>query len=209
MIKVLAACEESQAVTIAFRERGFEAYSCDLLPCSGGFPQWHIQQDVTEVLQEPWDVVIAFPPCTHLSYAGARWFKQKIADGRQQSAVEFFKIFTRLDHVPHVAIENPRGVMTKYWRKCDQEIQPYQFGHEVQKATQLWLKNLPLLTPTKIVSKGEFYVSPRGKRLSNFMAYPTRGIPRSVARSKTFKGIAEAMAQQWGDYVIQQRSEVK
>lgn len=156
MGKVLVACEESQAVTMAFRSLGIEAYSCDLEPCSGGHPEWHIQDDVTPLLTESWDMVIAFPPCTHLAASGARWFPAKRADGRQQQAVDFFMRFTELS-CPW-AIENPVGIMSSHYRKPDQIIQPWQFGHDASKRTCLWLNSLPQLRWTKIVP-------PRGYQL--------------------------------------------
>ena len=132
-IKVLIACEESQEVCKAFRAKGHEAYSCDILPPSGGKPEWHLQCDVREVLDQDWDMVIAHPPCDHLASSGARWFKQKIADGRQQQGIDFFMLFTKLDHIPKVAIENPIGIMSTKYRKPDQIIEPYWFGYPFEK----------------------------------------------------------------------------
>ena len=149
-MKVLVACEESQEVCKAFRALGHEAYSCDIQECSGGHPEWHILGDVIPLLAEKWDMILAFPPCTDLAASGARWFAQKRADGRQQRSIDFFSQFTKVD-CPRVAIENPIGIMSKIYRKPDQIIQPYQFGHGVSKKTCLWLKGLPKLTPTKIV----------------------------------------------------------
>ena len=171
----------------AFRERGHEAYSSDILPCSGGKPEWHIQGDVLPLLKEPWDMVIAFPPCTDLCVSGARWFKEKQADGRQQSSVEFFMRFTRLDHIPRVAIENPVGIMSTHYHKPDQIIQPWQFGHGETKATCLWLKGLPILQPTDTV----------GGRENRIHRMPP-GEDRAKKRSVTYSGIAAAMAQHWG-----------
>jgi len=152
-MKVLIACEESQVVCKAFRALGHEAYSCDMLPCSGGHPEWHRQCDVRIALEfEKWDMVIAFPPCTDLCVSGARWFKEKKADGRQQSAIDFFMFFTHLKEVRFVAIENPIGIMSRLYRKPDQIIQPWQFGHGETKATCLWLFGLPKLMPANIVS---------------------------------------------------------
>jgi site-specific DNA-cytosine methylase len=187
---VLIACEESQAVTKELRKRGIEAYSCDIEPCSGGHPEWHLQQDVIPLLKDDWDMIIAFPPCTHLASSGARWFKQKRADGRQQKAIDFFMRFANAD-CEHIAIENPIGIMSTEWRKPDQIVQPRQFGHGETKSTCLWLKNLPLLKPTKIVEgrKPRVHYMPPSKE-------------RSKLRSKTYKGIAEAMAEQWGYYIL-------
>lgn len=184
--RILVACEESQAVCKEFRKLGAEAYSCDIEPCSGGHPEWHIQKDVREVLKDKWDAVIAFPPCTHLAVSGARWFSEKRKDGRQQQAIEFFLLFTQLNHVSCVAIENPVSIMSTIYRKPDQIIQPWQFGHGETKKTCLWLKNLPSLKPTKIVEDREqrIWKMPPSKE-------------RSKLRSKTFPGIAKAMAEQW------------
>lgn len=184
-MKVLVACEESQAVCIAFRERGHEAFSCDLLPCSGGHPEWHYRRDVHDLLLDEWDLVIAFPPCTHLAVSGARWFPEKKADGRQQNGIDFFVGFTTLSC--KWAIENPIGIMSTHFRKPDQIIQPWQFGHGETKATCLWLNGLPKLKPTNIVD---------GREQRIWKMAP--GPQRERERSKTFTGIAEAMAKQWG-----------
>lgn len=186
-MRVLVACEESQAVTIELRKLGHEACSCDILPCSGGHPEWHLQQDVIPLLQEQWDMIIAFPPCTHLAVSGAAWFEQKRKDGRQQQGIDFFMEFTKLDHVPRVVIENPIGIMSRHYRKPDQIIQPWMFGHGETKATCLWIKGLPLLKPTEIVSG-------RDQRIWRMAPGPER----QKLRSKTFEGIAKAMAEQWG-----------
>ncbi len=191
-MKVLVACEESQAVTIELRALGHEAYSCDIEPCSGGHPEWHLQQDVVPLLKEKWDMIIAFPPCTHLAVSGARWFKEKQADGRQQQGIDFFMNFA-LCRCSKVAIENPVGIMSTRWRKPDQIIPPWQFGDEAQKTTCLWLKGLPPLKPTKIVGKGEFITTPSGKKLPKWYS----DNKSSNARSKTFPGIGKAMAAQW------------
>lgn len=189
-MKVLVACEESQAVTIELRNLGHEAYSCDVEPCSGGHPEWHLQQDVLPLLAEPWDMIIAFPPCTHLAVSGARYFEQKRRDGRQQQGIDFFMNFTRLD-CPRVAIENPIGIMSTHYRKPDQIIQPWQFGHGETKATCLWLKGLPHLIPTNIVEG----------RVQRVWRMPP-GPERAKERSKTYPGIARAMAQQWAGWRV-------
>lgn len=185
-LKILIACEESQAVTIELRRLGHEAYSCDIIPCSGGHPEWHIQQDVTPLLTQKWDMILAFPPCTHLAVSGARYFEQKRKDGRQQAAIDFFMQFANSD-CPRIAIENPVGIMSTVWRKPDQIIQPWQFGHGETKKTCLWLKGLPPLIPTEIVDGREqrIWKMPPGK-------------DRAKNRAKTFPGIAKAMAEQWG-----------
>lgn len=187
MGKVLISCEESQAVTKEFRRLGHEAYSCDILPCSGGHPEWHYKMDIMLPLMKKWDMIIAFPPCTHLAVSGARWFKEKQADGRQLAGINLFMLFTGLD-CEKVAIENPIGIMSTKYRKPDQIIHPWQFGHGETKATCLWLKGLPKLEPTNIVSGRE-------QRVWKMAPSPER----SMLRSKTFPGIAKAMAQQWGN----------
>jgi site-specific DNA-cytosine methylase len=186
-MKILVACEESQAVTIEFRKLGHEAYSCDIEPCSGGHPEWHLQQDVTELLKEKWDMIIAFPPCTHLAVSGAAWFEQKRKDGRQQQGVDFFMLFANCE-CEKVAIENPVGIMSRIWRKPDQIIQPWQHG-------------LPNIEPTNIVGKGEFITHKSGKTKPKWFAdaYSLPPAERAKARSKTFPGIAKAMASQWGN----------
>ena len=194
-MRVLVACEESQAVCKAFRSRGIDAWSCDIIPCSGGHPEWHIQGDVVPLLSQEWDMVIAFPPCTDLAVSGAAWFAQKRADGRQQRSIEFFMRFANLDHVPRVAIENPVGIMSTHWRKPDQIIHPYQFGHMEQKSTCLWLKGLPLLSGTNNV-KDDMMKLPKNQR--ERIHYLPPSPDRARLRSQTFSGVAEAMADQWG-----------
>tara|TARA_R100001509_G_C4826161_1_gene201602 strand:- start:233 stop:889 length:657 start_codon:yes stop_codon:yes gene_type:complete len=209
-LNILVACEESQAVTKHLRVLGHEAFSCDILPCSGGHPEWHYQQDVFEVIEKGWDVMIAFPPCTHLASSGARHFKKKIADGRQQQGVDFFMKLVNAD-IDRIAIENPVGVMSTKYRKPDQIIQPYQYGDKAQKSTCLWLKNLPKLEPTNIVEKGEFFefTSKKGEKkrmpMWYYKALQDAKTPeqRQTLRSKTFNGIARAMATQWTSNVKQ------
>jgi hypothetical protein len=188
MNRVLIACEESQAVTIEFRRLGVEAWSCDVDPCSGGHPEWHIQGDVLHVLRDAWDMVIAFPPCTHLAVSGARHFASKRADGRQQAGIDFFMAFTKLNC--NWAIENPVGIMSTIYRKPDQIIQPWQFGHGETKATCLWLNGLPPLHPTNIVD---------GRDARVHRMPPSK--ERARLRSKTYQGIAQAMAEQWSKYL--------
>ena len=203
-MRILVACEESQAVTKELRKLGHEAYSCDLLPCSGGHPEWHYQQDVFEVIDKGWDMMIAFPPCTDLAVSGARHFERKRADGSQQKSIKFFMDLANAP-IEKIALENPIGIMSSEWRKPDQIIQPWQFGDKAQKSTCLWLKNLPKLEHTNIVEKGEFFefTSKKGEKKRMPMWYykalqdaKTPGQRRTL-RSKTFKGIAEAMAMQW------------
>ena len=209
-MKILVACEESQAVTKELRKLGHEAFSCDLLPCSGGYPEWHYQQDVFEVIDKGWDMMIAHPPCTFLAVSGARWLYNK--DGskneeRWKNQAEALDFVQRLMDAPidKIAIENPISVISSNIRKPDQIIQPYMFGDKAQKSTCLWLKNLPLLEPTDIVEKGEFieFISKKGVKKKQpkwyFDALKNAKTPeeRRTLRSKTFKGIAEAMAKQW------------
>lgn len=235
-LKILVSCEESQAVTSELRRLGHEAYSCDIIDQSGGHPEWHIMQDVIPLLNGnckfettdgeihrvdgKWDMIIAFPPCTDLTVAGAKYFEQKRNDGRQRKSIEFFCKFLEAD-CDKIAIENPVGIMSgKYiqtWfpdlaekyslpRKYSQIIQPYEFGHPVSKKTCLWLKGLNNLTPTetvdyeKIHSKGKtggysgnswFCRDENGKILS------WNDPLTAKIRSKTFPGIAKAMAEQW------------
>lgn len=191
---ILVACEESQAVTIALRKLSYEAYSCDIEPCSGGHPEWHLQQDVTELLKIKWDMIIAFPPCTYLSNAGAKHLfrggnlnQERYKKGLEAKA--FFMLFYNAD-CPRIAIENPVSSRIYEMPKHTQEIQPWQFGHPVQKKTRLWLKGLPLLKPTNIV-KHKCNCHEAG---TWFMK---GGKDRQKNRSKTFPGIAKAMAEQW------------
>lgn len=179
---------------------GHEAYSCDLLPCSGAHPEWHLQADALEVVKLQWDLVIAFPPCTHLATSGARWFPEKQRDGRQQRGIGFFLAFTALDHIPKVAIENPVGIMSTIYRKPDQIVQPYYFGDPFEKKTCLWLKGLPKLDPSNIVDPEPRQKFSSGKSMAPWMAKAFALPPneRSKIRSKTFPGIANAMAEQWG-----------
>ena len=204
-MKILVACEESQAVTKELRKLGHEAYSCDLLPCSGGHHEWHLQQDVIPLLKEKWDMIIAFPPCTHLAVSGARHFEQKRKDGRQQQGIDFFMKFVNAD-CPRIAIENPIGIMSSKYRKPDQIIQPWMFGDKFTKSTCLWLKGLPKLEPTNIVEKGEFIEwtckkTGKKKRQAKWFFEALKNAKtneeRSITRSKTFPGIAKAMAEQW------------
>lgn len=217
------ACEESQRVCISFRERGHEAYSCDVQECSGGHPEWHIMGDALQIVNGKcdfvtmdgtrhsidgrWDLIIAHPPCTDLAVSGARYFEQKRKDGRQQRSIEFFMQFVHAD-CDRIAIENPIGIMSSQYRKPDQIIQPYWFGHPVAKSTCLWLKNLPLLQPTEMVeperihSKGKsggysgplWYVKDENGKILSW------NDPRTAKeRSKTYWGIARAFAEQWGE----------
>lgn len=188
MKRVLIACEYSGIVREAFRKRGFDAWSCDILPTE--IPGQHIQGDVREVFRQNWDLIIAHPPCTDLAVSEARWFPEKRADGRQAAAVEFFM---EMINAPafHVAVENPVCIMSSIYRPADQTIQPYMFGHGEQKATCLWLKNLPKLKPTNIVE---------GREQRVWKMPP--GPDRWKERSRTFQGIADVMADQWGKAIL-------
>lgn len=183
-MKVLVACEFSGAVRDAFIARGHDAISCDLLPTETPGP--HYCGDVRDILNYPFDLMIAHPPCTHLSVSGARHFEAKRLDGRQHEAVSFFLTLAKAD-IPRIAIENPVCIMSSLWRKPDQVIQPWQFGHPETKATCLWLKGLPPLRPTKIVE---------GREQRIWKLPPSAD--RWKLRSATFAGIANAMAEQWG-----------
>ena len=205
MGKVLIACEESQAVTIEMRKLGIEAYSCDILPCSGGHPEWHLQQDVTGLIKQHWDLIIAFPPCTYLTITGNRWFNiERYGDKAikrhqdRKEAINFFMLFANAD-CEKIAIENPVGIMSSEWRKPNQIINPYQFGDAFEKKTCLWLKGLPNLEPTNIVEPPKRKEFKSGKTMPSWYADAWR-LPkdeRAKLRSKTFSGIAKAMSEQW------------
>jgi hypothetical protein len=225
-MKILAACEESQRVTIEFRAKGHEAYSCDIIDCSGGHPEWHIKEDVLPLLngnckfktcdgkeheiEGKWDRIIAFPPCTHLAVSGAKHFEKKRADGRQRDGLEFFCKFFEAD-CDHIAIENPVNIVSgeyaQKWfpdiaerynlpKKPTQRIHPYLFGDPFEKLTCLWLKGLPMLEETNVVTPPPRQVVASGKTLP--LWYSNCGGNRPKNRSKTFHGIAKAMATQWG-----------
>jgi hypothetical protein len=233
-MKVLVACEESQAVTIELRKLGHEAYSCDIIECSGGHPEWHIMQDVLQILNPrmqleglsheyygikpfetadgvkhfvpgKWDMIIAFPPCTYLTVTGNRWFnvdrygeKAIKRHKDREEAIKFFMAFANAD-CPRIAIENPIGHMSSAWRKPDQIIQPYMFGDPARKATCLWLKGLKPLEPTNVVVPVIIKYK-NGKGTDNPWHMETMSLPpdeRAKARSKTFLGVARAMAEQW------------
>lgn len=221
-MKVLIACEESQEVCKAFREKGSEAYSCDIVECSGGYPEWHIMQDVIPLLNGncrfttmdgtehyidgKWDLLIAHPPCTYLTVTGNRWFNvdrygekaiQRNKD--RQESIKFFMDFVNAD-CQKIAIENPIGVMSSEWRKPDQIINPWMFGDAFEKKTCLWLKGLPKLIPTNIVEIPPRKKFDSGKSMPSWYAEAWR-LPkeeRAKLRSKTFPGIAKAIAEQWG-----------
>lgn len=191
-MKVLIACEYSGAVRDAFIRGGHEAMSCDLLPTDAPGP--HYQGDVRDVLNYPWDLMIAHPPCTDLAVSGAAWFAKKKSIGAQQASASFFMLLAKSD-IPRIAIENPVCIMSSLWRKPDQVIQPWMFGHTEQKATCLWLKGLQPLIETKNV-KAEMMLLPRNQRERLHFLPPSPD--RWKLRSATFSGIAQAMADQWG-----------
>jgi len=197
-LRILLACEESQAVCIEMRKRGHEAFSCDVLPCSGEHPEWHIQDDVLKHLNDGWDMMIAFPPCTHLAVSGCRWFDKKIADGRQQQGINFFMKMINAP-IEKICTENPISIMSTKYRKPDQIIHPYMFGDPERKSTCLWLKELPKLIPTKIVEP-EFIIGKNGKKYTKTHygnCFKGSKEEQSIQRSKTYPGIAKAMAEQW------------
>lgn len=205
-MKVLVACEESQEVCKAFRELGHEAYSCDIQDCSGGHPEWHLKQDVIPLLNQEWDLIIAHPPCTFLTVTGNRWFNvERYGDKAiqrqkdREKAVEFFMQFVNAK-CDKIAIENPIGYMSTAYKKPTQIIHPYMFGDPARKATCLWLKGLPKLTPTNMVEPVIIQYQ-NGKGTDNPWHMDTMKLPpkeRAKTRSKTFPGIAKAMAEQWG-----------
>jgi hypothetical protein len=217
MNKILIACEESQAVCKQFRALGYEAYSCDILPESGGHPEWHIQDDVFNVINQGWDMMIAFPPCTYLSVSGAQWYYHPVDKdlpieqrrphpkypNRNQDRQDAKEFFIRLynSNIKHIAIENPVGIMNTHFMKPTQIILPWMFGDEATKTTCLWLKNLPELQATNIVGKGERTVFASGKShpkwYAEALAKAKTPEERRNLRSKTFLGIAKAMAEQW------------
>ena len=224
-MRILLACEESQAVTIEMRKLGHEAFSCDLLPCSGGHPEWHLQQDVTELLKQKWDMIIAFPPCTYLTVSntymkrGCSKYTADQAKQLRQDAIDFFMMFANTE-CDKIAIENPIGIMSSIYRKPDQVIQPYEFGHPESKATCLWLKGLPKLKPTEFAEWkyyrcrcGNVFEAELGKYgccdwpakilWDNQTKSGQNKLPpskdRHILRAKTYPGIARAMAEQWTD----------
>jgi len=231
-MKILVACEESQAVTKELRNLGHRAYSCDLLPCSGGHPEWHFQQDVFKIIEDcggrlqngkyyrsikKWDMMIAHPPCTYIAVSGARWYyhpddkhlptvsrrphpKYPNRTLDREDALSFFIALIEAP-IDKIAVENPIGIISTRYRKPDQIVQPYMFGDEATKTTCLWTKNLPKLKPTKMVGKGERIQFKSGKSQPKWYsdAFVKAKTPeeRRTMRSKTFPGIAKAIAEQW------------
>jgi len=203
-MKILVACEFSGTVRDAFIKNGHEAMSCDLEPTE--VPGPHYQGNVMDVIDQDWDLMIAFPPCTYLTLTGNKWFKPEFSNRfptrnqDRKNAIKFFMDLVNLP-IPKIAIENPIGVMSSFYRTPDQIIQPWEYGHKTTKATCLWLKGLPMLRPTNIVDKGEVVISKSGNRMSRWYyetsKLPIKGGIRAKARSVTFQGIADAMANQW------------
>lgn len=208
-LKVLVACEESQTVCNAFRELGHEAYSCDIQDCSGGHPEWHLKQDVLPLLHQHWDLIIAHPPCTYMSKAGARWMYPtagNLSEERyklSQQAKDFFMEFYNCD-CEHIAIENPVPLKVVGLPKPTQSIQPYEFGEPYSKKTLLWLKELPLLKPTNILTEHTPWMPSNTGGFSRGQG-GSRGIAHDPkTASKTFQGIADAMAKQWSLYLTKE-----
>jgi hypothetical protein len=196
-MKILVACEYSGIVRDAFIAKGHDAISCDILPTEAPGP--HSEGDVFDIINDGWDMMIAFPPCTHLACSGAAWFEKKRADGRQQQGIDFFMAMVNAP-IPKIAIENPVGIMSRVYQPPAQKIQPWFFGEEDQKTTCLWLKGLPPLMATQHVTP-RFVRMKNGEEMSKW-CYDSfinlKGKERAHARSKTFPGIAQAMADQWG-----------
>ena len=209
---ILVACEESQAITKEFRKLGHHAFSCDLQDCSGGHPEWHLKCDCLPIIySRKWDLIIAHPPCTYLCITGNRWFNvERYGDKARQRArdrEQAIRFFMDIINAPcdHIAVENPVGVMSTVFQKPTQIIHPWQFGDPYEKPTCLWLKGLPPLKPTNIVSKGEYITFPSGRKMPKWYKeigdLPIR--ERGKLRSKTFPGIAKAIAEQWSEYLTE------
>jgi len=195
---VLIACEYTQVVCQEFRKLGMKAFSCDIKPCIGSFPEWHIQNNVLLELDRKWDLIIAHPPCTHLAGSGGTKLWEKYQNGQVQDAMSFFlKIMNA--NCPHIAVENPVGLVSRLFRPPDQIVQPWQFGHQETKATCLWLKNLPPLHPTNVVSK------PGLRWLNQTPSGSQKYSSGSIHRERTYSGIAAAMASQWTNFILQNR----
>lgn len=202
-MRVLLACEESQAVTKEFRALGHEAYSCDILPTSGDNPEWHIQGNVLDYLNDNWDMIIGFPPCTYMSNAGAVWMypkKGQINPERLEKAMRAKEFFMQIynANAKYIAVENPTPLKIVGLPEKSQVIQPYQFGDPYSKKTCLWLKNLPPLVPTNVLTEYQPFINGGGGRLNRPNYQDKKFAAGSINRSKTFAGIAKAMAQQWG-----------
>lgn len=211
-MRVLVACEESQEVCKAFRALGHEAFSCDVQPCSGGHPEWHIQDDVLKHLDDGWDLMVAHPPCTYLSRAGARWLYQggKLNVNRHYSGLDAKDFFLKLlnANIPRIAIENPTPLRIYELPIHSQIIQPYQFGHGFSKRTLLWLRGLPPLVPTKVIKNFVPLLPSNTGGKKRGQKFNLNGLRDAKEASKTFSGIAKAMAEQWTN-PIQKTLEVK
>jgi hypothetical protein len=200
--RVLIACEESQTVCKAFRAKGFDAYSCDIQDCSGGHPEWHLKGDVIQHIDKGWDLIIAHPPCTYLSKAGARWLYAggKVNEARLKqgmAAKAFFQSMLNAN-CKYIAVENPTPLKVYQLPEPSQAIQPWQFGHPYSKRTLLWLKNLPQLTATNIVTNHKPYLPSNTGGKKRGQSYSIGISKNAKESSKTFAGVAEAMAEQWG-----------
>lgn len=197
-MRVLVACEYSGVVRRAFQAKGHTTWSCDLEDCDDeeGW-DWHYKGDVRDLLHDKWDLMVAHPPCTHLAVSGARWFKEKPEKAQLQlEALDFVRLLLNAP-IEKICLENPISVISTQIRKPDQIVQPWMFGNEASKPTCLWLKNLPKLVPTNIVGKGEYVTTKGGNRIPKWYNLPPSP-DRGKLRSRTFEGIAEAMAEQWG-----------
>lgn len=241
-MKILIGCEESQATCSAFRKLGFEAYSCDLLECSGGHPEWHLKMDVFKAIEggelelqngdkvhiDKWTMMLGHPTCTMLAVSGAQWlshpddkhlpFEERRPNPKYPSrredmlkSVEFVKALYD-SNIEHIAIENPIGLLSSRWKKPNQIVQPWMFGDEASKSTCLWLKNLPEITPTNVVGKGEKVVYSSGKShpkwYADALVKAKTKEERQTLRSKTFQGMADAFASQWGAYLLKLESQI-
>lgn len=202
-MRVLIACEESQTICLKAREFKIDAFSCDILPCSGGKPEFHIQTNVLEIINDNWDLIIAHPPCTYLTVTGNKWMKPEfkkrfpLRENQRKQAIQFFMKIAKAK-CKKIEIENPVGIISTVWRKPDQYIQPYFFGEPQSKKTGLWLKGLPLLKPTNIVEP-KMYIYKDGRR-DPIWHVETMSLPkeeRTKQRSKTFNSVAEQMVKQW------------
>ena len=208
ILKVLVACEESQAVTKQFRLLGHEAYSCDILDCSGNNPEWHIKDDVLNHINNKWDLIIAHPPCTYLCNAASRWLFPKgvLNQERYEKGLKAKEFFMKLYNAPtkRICVENPTPSKIFELPEYTQKVQPYQFGEPYSKGTLLWLKNLPKLKHTEVLSEYDYWCSNGYRRVKG---EPVYGVARSSKqRSKTFQGIAKAMANQWSKYIINEET---
>lgn len=210
-LNILIACEESQEVCKAFRELGYNAFSCDLQDCSGGHPEWHIKGDaLEEAYSGKYDLMIAHPPCTYMSKAGARWMYPtagNIDESRLQKAMEAKEFFMKLLNAPieHVAVENPLPLKVVELPTPTQIIQPYEYGHPYSKKTLLWIKNLPPLTPTEVIDDYKPYLPSNTGGVNRGQKH-SRGIAKNAKESsKTFTGVAKAMAEQWSNFIVNYR----